>query len=255
MLSFVNFKSGSKGNSTLISNGKTNVIIDLGITKRCLTHELAALNLTLDNIDGVLFTHEHTDHLLPLSIGIFKNDKLYATQYTIKTITYNTVNYFLPFIIGSLKITPLETSHDAINPCGYLIEDTLSNESLVYLTDTGIIFEHLGEYILNRTYYILESNHNRKLLALNPNYPLFLKDRIMGDCGHLSNKEAALVLFKYTGDQTKLVALAHLSEENNSAEQALLDHAMFYFKMTKKKTFPYKLICLKQSETTNSAYL
>ena len=120
--------------------------------------------------------------------------------------------------MGDFVITPIRTSHDATNPCGYFIED--NEESLFYMTDTGVFIEDNLQLVKNPTYLIIESNHDIKIL-LATNRTFELKQRILGEYGHLCNEDSAVAAISIIGDNTKEITLAHLSEEANTPEVAL----------------------------------
>ena len=208
--------SGSKGNATIIVSNKTVLLIDMGISLTRLTEGLEEINLTVKDITGALFTHNHTDHISGLK---FISPKImYALQGTLPTSLSNVVNLNEPFTIGDFTITPIKTSHDAINPCGFFIKD--SKESLFYMTDTGVFLEDNLPLVKNPTYLIIESNHDIKML-LHTDRPFDLKNRIMSDHGHLCNEDSAIASTMIIGERTKEIVLAHLSEEANTPETAL----------------------------------
>ena len=208
--------SGSKGNATIVVSNKTVLLIDMGITLTRLEEGLNEINLKVDDITGALFTHDHTDHISGLK---FLSPKImYALEGTLPTSLSNTVMVNKPFKIGDFEITPIETSHDATNPCAYLIKD--KEESLFYMTDTGIFFDQCLPLVKNPTYLIIESNHDIRML-LNTNRTFELKNRIMSEKGHLCNEDSAIAAISIIGDNTKEIVLAHLSEEANTPEVAL----------------------------------
>lgn len=207
--------SGSKGNATIISNYKTNILIDMGITLSRLEEGLKEINLKLSDIDGAIFTHDHTDHIG--GIKFLSPKIMYGLEGTLPSLA-NTVYLLKEFKIGDFAITPIETSHDATNPCAYLIKD--KEESLFYMTDTGVFLEESLPLIKDPTYLIIESNHDIKML-LNTNRPFDLKNRIMSDHGHLCNEDSAIATLSIIGSHTKEIVLAHLSEEANTPELAL----------------------------------
>ena len=208
--------SGSKGNATIIVSNKTVLLIDMGISLTRLSEGLEEINLTVKDITGALFTHNHTDHISGLK---FISPKImYALQGTLPTSLSNVVNLNEPFVVGDFTITPIKTSHDAINPCGFFIKD--SKESLFYMTDTGVFPEDNLPLVKNPTYLIIESNHDIKML-LHTNRTFELKNRIMSDKGHLCNEDSAFAATEIIGDNTKEIVLAHLSEEANTPELAL----------------------------------
>ena len=188
----------------------------MGISLTRLTEGLEEINLSVKDITGALFTHNHTDHISGLK---FISPKImYALEGTLPTSLSNVVIVNQPFNIGDFKITPIETSHDATNPCAYLIKD--KEESLFYMTDTGAFLEHNLPLVKNPTYLIIESNHDIRML-LNTNRTFELKNRIMSDKGHLCNEDSAIAAISIIGGDTKEIVLAHLSEEANTPEVAL----------------------------------
>jgi len=215
--------SGSKGNATIITDGRTNLLIDQGLTKKWLVEGLAETPVSFDMIDFALFTHEHGDHaaghqFIPL-------EKRYATNGTIEVLEEHRLNHYETIKLGTFEITPLPTSHDAHDGVGFIVKN--ETETLVYMTDTGYISEANMAYMKNADYYILESNHNvRMLLQTNRGYELI--QRILGDTGHLSNEDAALYLTELVGPKTREIILAHLSEEANDPDVALKTHVTIY---------------------------
>ena len=208
--------SGSKGNATIVVSDKTVLLIDMGISLSRLEEGLAEINLEVNDITGALFTHDHSDHIAGLK---FISPKIiYALEGTLPSSLSNVVYINQPFRIGDFEITPIETSHDATNPCAYLIKD--KDESLFYMTDTGVFLEQSLPLIKNPTYLIIESNHDIRML-LNTNRTFELKNRIMSDKGHLCNEDSAIAAISIIGDNTKEIVLAHLSEEANTPEVAL----------------------------------
>ena len=208
--------SGSKGNATIVVSNKTVLLIDMGITLTRLKEGMSEVNLSVKDIMGAIFTHNHTDHLSGLK---FLSPKImYALEGTLPSSLSNVVCLNKPFKIGDFEITPIETSHDAINPCAYLIKDKSS--SLFYMTDTGVFVEETLPLVKNPTYLIIESNHDIKML-LHTNRPFDLKNRIMSDHGHLCNEDSAIAAISIIGEDTKEIVLAHLSEEANTPETAL----------------------------------
>ena len=152
--------------------------------------------------------------------------------------------------IDDVKVTVIPTSHDAKDSRGYLIES--NNKSVVYITDTGYINERYDNLLINKNLYIMESNHDVELLMNNEHYPHYLKMRILGDEGHLSNKDSAHYLSKFIGDNTKKVFLAHLSEENNRPDIAYNN----LLQVLEKKQIKFKNIEIaKQNESTELVVL
>ena len=215
--------SGSKGNSCFIKENDTEILIDLGTTSSYIERNLEALNTNPKNIKAIILTHTHVDHTNALKVFTKKyNTKVYLTKPMYKELNINLPNY--EFIdkeinIENLKIIPFKTSHDVADSNGYVIES--KDKSIVYVTDTGYINVKNYDLLKNRDLYVFESNHDINLLMENPKYPYHIKQRILGDKGHLSNNDSSTYLKKLAGNKTKHIVLAHLSEENNTEELAI----------------------------------
>ena len=216
--------SGSKGNSTLLITNSKKILIDVGFSYPKIKMILEKYNYKPSDIDFIILTHEHKDHITGLASLIKKEKKfVYIPKGMYKVINKVVdADFIIPvtdekFQVDDLTIKLLPTSHDAIDPVGYLIEDT---ESLVYMTDTGYISKKNLNIMKNKNYYILESNHDPKMLMDGP-YPYILKQRVVSDTGHLSNEMTGKYLKDLIGDNTRKVILAHLSETNNIEELAL----------------------------------
>lgn len=216
--------SGSKGNSSFIETNNTRILVDLGITSGNAEKKLKSLNIEPSSINAIVITHTHADHINGLKVFIKKyhpiiylTDKMYNEISKIITIE----NYQIitdDFVISDLQVTVFKTSHDTDDSNGYVFE--AYGKSLVYITDTGYINKKYFPILSNKNYYIMESNHDVELL-MHGRYPYHLKQRIIGDKGHLSNKDSAYYLSKFVGEETKGIVLIHLSEENNREEVAL----------------------------------
>ena len=232
--------SGSKGNATIVVSNKSVLLIDMGITLKRLEEGLDEINLSLKDITGALFTHNHTDHIS--GIKFISPKIMYALGGTLPSSLSNVINLYEPFIIGDFTITAFKTSHDATNPCGYLIND--ANETLVYMTDTGVFVEDNLPLVKNPTYLIIESNHDIKML-LATNRTFELKNRILSEYGHLCNEDSAIATISIIGDKTKEITLAHLSEEANTPETALeaYEKIFAHFHINKDK---YLIRCANQ---------
>ena len=215
--------SGSKGNATVITDGRTHLLIDMGLTKKWLLEGLAETPVAFDDIDYALFTHDHGDHasghkFIPI-------EKRYATKGSVELLEEHELTHYRPITLGTFTVTPLPTSHDAHDGVGFLIKNT--NSTLVYMTDTGYISQMNMEYMKNADYYIIESNHNVRML-LQTDRTFTLIQRILGDTGHLSNEDSAMYMTELLGPNTKEIILAHLSEEANDPEVALKAHLRIY---------------------------
>ena len=196
-MEFYTLASSSAGNAALVCHNDTHLLIDAGISCRRITQSLAALNLTLDNLDGILITHEHIDHVPEPRLRAFATGK----EFTIK----------------DLHVRSFRTSHDAKESVGYRIESDAG--SLAVLTDTGFVTDEAHDAALGADMLLLESNHDVVMLK-NGGYPYYLKQRILSEYGHLSNDAAAEFAIECVRAGTSDILLAHLSDENNSPELA-----------------------------------
>lgn len=215
--------SGSKGNSCYIKENETEILIDLGTTCLYIERNLRELNTEPSNIKAIFLTHTHVDHIDALRVFTKKyNTKVYLTKLMYKELPFELPNYeFIDesIVVKDLTIVPFKTSHDVADSNGYVIES--SSKSIVYVTDTGYINIKNHKLLENKDLYIFESNHDVEMLMNNTKYPYHIKQRILGDTGHLSNADSSRYLKKLSGPKTKHIILAHLSEENNSPDLAL----------------------------------
>ena len=215
--------SGSKGNSTLIRTNHLNILIDVGITYQQLTSELESINLSPKDLSAVFITHTHSDHIKGLSVLVKKtNLKVYVLEEMEEELSKkipkdNIFRYENPLEIQDLKINLIRISHD-VEGVGFIIEH--NHHSLVYITDTGYINRKYLPLMKDKEAYIIESNHDEEMLMEGP-YPYILKQRVISDKGHLSNKTTAEYLLEIVGEKTKHIILAHISEKNNTEELAL----------------------------------
>jgi len=231
--------SGSKGNCAIIDiNGKL-LVIDVGITVSELESKLDDLGYSCDDIEAILITHDHNDHIK--SINHFENKKIYGGSIIYNVRKENKLEAFKEYNILDCKIVPLPLSHDSGTCFGYRIE--YSEEVLVYITDTGYISSKIVSYIFGANYYIFESNHNVRML-MNTKRPMYLKQRIVSDVGHMSNEDASFVLSKIITNETKDVILAHVSQEANSKEVALET----FYKVCKKNNVDLSNINVKVAD-------
>lgn len=235
--------SGSKGNATVVKTKNTVVLIDLGITLKRLNGGLAEINLSLSDIDAVIFTHNHADHLNGLKA--ISPKKMYALEGTLPSSLSNIIYLYKPFIIKDITIEAFKTSHDAKNPCGYIL--TSEEEKLVYMTDTGVFLEGDLEEIKNPTYLIIESNHDIQM-EMHTERSFECKQRIMSDVGHLCNEDSAFAALEIIGDDTKDIVLAHLSEEANTPDVAIEAYQKV-FKYKGVNISKYNVRCAKQYDS------
>lgn len=224
MIKFCSLSSGSKGNTAFIEVNGDKYLIDIGNTCLYVEKKLKEININPKEIKGIFISHSHKDHIEGLKVFIKKyNPVVYLSKESFEEITkeFEIKNYCLldstNFINFTLTLIP--TSHDAKGSFGFLFDDD-NNNSAVYITDTGYISEKNLKLIENKKLYYFESNHDIEMLMNGP-YPYYLKQRILSDKGHLSNKMSAYYLHEIIGNETETIILAHLSEMNNKPEIAL----------------------------------
>lgn len=244
-----NLASGSKGNCTYIETRNHKILIDVGTTSIQIEKKLLEIEVNPSDIDIILITHAHIDHVKGLKVFNKKyKPQIYITNLILKEANLLDMECNLIQDLNNIKdvnITVINLSHDVKDIKGYIIEE--DNSSVVYITDTGYINESYFDYINNKNVYIFESNHDIEKLMNNPNYPHNTKIRILGDKGHLSNKDSAYYLSKIIGTETKHIVLAHLSEQNNTEELAL---SCLMETLKAKSEFIPKILVAKQDEVT-----
>lgn len=215
--------SGSKGNCTYVETKNHKILIDIGTSSLYVEKSLKSIGVNPEDIDIVLITHAHIDHVNGLKAFSKKyNPLVYASDKILKESNLKIENISSEediMIYSDINIKSIKLSHDVTDIKGYVIEENSS--SMVYITDTGYISENNFKYIKNKNLYVFESNHDIEKLMNNPKYPHHTKIRILSDKGHLSNKDSAYYLSRLIGDNTKHIILAHISEQNNTEELAL----------------------------------
>ena len=249
------FSSGSDGNSTIVVSNNKKILIDLGITRKQIAENLNKMDIDILDLDAILITHEHTDHIkaLPtmlkecqipiyLSKGTLNSiydmykasgktklieliDKRFNEGSIIILSRTNESLFYDSFNIGSVYVDVLPAFHDAAETLGYVIHE--GEKKLVYMTDTGYVHDSLWPIINDAEAYILESNHDPEILMAS-NRPYNLKIRILSDHGHMSNEESMITLANIMGPKTKVVLHAHVSQECNLSQ---------LIELTRKKVF------------------
>ncbi|TCS80131.1 MBL fold metallo-hydrolase [Pectinatus cerevisiiphilus] len=211
--------SGSKGNSIFVEINNTRLLIDAGISARRISKSLLGIGVDINNIDGIIITHEHRDHIngLPTlckkyNIPIYSRAATFKAMYCLEKLSMECLHPIKDnFQIGSLSIDAFNTSHDAADPVGYSVHG--KQQKCTVATDLGFVTSTVQEAIDESDVLILEANHDQKMLR-EGNYPWSLKQRIMSNRGHLSNSDAAWALVRMK-KHNPYVFLAHMSEENN----------------------------------------
>ncbi|MCC8122301.1 MAG: MBL fold metallo-hydrolase [Oscillospiraceae bacterium] len=222
MLQVCTFASGSKGNCTLVTDGKTHILIDAGISARRITTALQTVGLSPGDLSGVLITHEHGDHIAGLAT-LTKHFRLpvYASRGTSRTLTYRIAfpdDVLRPFVAGtsfcidSLHLETFSTSHDAADSTGYTVTD--GKRKAAVTTDLGYVSDAVRAAVAGSHLLMVETNHDEDMVR-GGGYPPFLQARILGDEGHLSNHAGAALAAACVQDGASTILLAHLSQQNN----------------------------------------
>lgn len=217
--------SGSSGNCIYVGSEATHLLVDVGISGKKTENGLKELGLTGRDIDGILITHEHMDHIQGLGVLARKYEiPIYATAGTIREIKvcdgignvdeglFHEVKEDAKFTLKDLTVNPMRISHDAAQPVAYRI--SYGKKKVAVCTDLGVYNDYTVECLKGMDALLLEANHDVNMLQVG-RYPYYLKRRILGNRGHLSNESAGQLLCRLLHDQLKAVFLGHLSKENN----------------------------------------
>ncbi len=217
--------SGSSGNCICIGDDEHHVMIDAGISGKRIEEGMNAMDLTTGDMDGVLITHEHSDHIGGLGVIARKYGlPIYATQGTIDAIRssssvgkideglYHVIRPDEHFTLGGLDIKPIHVSHDAADPVAYVVSS--GNKKIGVITDLGKYDDYIVSNMQGLDALLLEANHDVNMLQVG-SYPYPLKQRILGERGHLSNELSGQLLGEVLHDKMQHIVLGHLSKENN----------------------------------------
>lgn len=222
--------SGSSGNCIYVGSGATHLLVDVGISGKRTEQGLNSLGITAKDLDGILITHEHADHISGLGVIARKYGiPIYATPGTIDAIVncssvgkidtslFCEVEADKKLNIKDLTVNPMRISHDAAQPVAYRI--SYGNKKVGICTDLGVYNDYTVECLKGMDALLIEANHDVKMLQVGP-YPYYLKQRILGDRGHLSNENSGRLLSRILHDKLQHIILGHLSKENNLPELA-----------------------------------
>lgn len=216
--------SGSEGNCTYIETEKHKILVDLGTTVKYIKNKLEEINVNILDIEYVLISHVHDDHIKALKTFTNKYDatilvtKKMLDELPVLKDYVNLIIYDDDIYLDGLRISVIKTSHDAADSRSFVF--TSKNKSIAYITDTGYLNQRYFDLLTNLDVYLFESNHDVEML-MNGSYPEWLKKRIVGASGHLSNKDSSIYLAKLIGSNTKKIILTHLSQHSNTEEIAL----------------------------------
>ncbi len=228
MLKFCSLYSGSSGNCLFVSSKNTKILVDCGTSCKKICEGLASISSSIEEIDAILITHEHSDHIQSLgmvsqkfNIPVYANIETWnAMESTKQKISPSNINYFNvneDFLINDLEIHPFSIPHDAANPCGFNIHNGKKKMSIA--TDIGHMDTSTLQELEQSSFILLESNYEPEMLNVS-RYPFALKQRIKGPYGHLSNEDAGKTISYLMKKDLKQVMLGHLSKENNFPELA-----------------------------------
>ena len=229
-IKFLSLASGSSGNCYYLGTDTYAILIDAGIGVRSIKKIMKEYSLSFDLIKAVFVTHDHADHIKSVgTLGEKYGIPIYATPETHKGINKSycmteklstSVRYIHkeePLMLEDFKITAFEVPHDGTDNVGYCIE--IDGKTFSFLTDIGYITPTASHYICKANYLIIEANYDQEMLQMGP-YPKYLKERIMGEQGHMCNKDTAEFLAENIHEEMKYIWLCHLSKENNHPELA-----------------------------------
>ena len=223
-MKFSSLGSGSKGNGTLVHGNDQLLLIDCGFSVREAEKRLQRLNITPHQIDAILVTHEHSDHIKGVG-PLARKFKLpvYMTAGTARSSaigeiqSLHIIHNYKPFRVKGLQVIPVAVPHDAIEPTQYIFE--MDNKRLGLLTDLGNISPYVESQYTDCDALIIEANHDPSMLASGP-YPKSVKQRVGGAWGHLSNQQASTFLQRMDKSRLQCLVVAHISQQNNSVKLA-----------------------------------
>ena len=217
--------SGSSGNCIFIGTEQTSLLVDIGISAKQAETGLHTIDRTLKDIDGILVTHEHSDHIRGVGVAARRAGiPIYGTKGTLEAIKncsslgkideglYREISPDEIFQVGDMEIVPFRISHDAADPVAYRVNS--GEKSAAVVTDLGVYNDYIVDHLQGLDAVLLEANHDVRMLQAGV-YPYYLKQRILSNHGHLSNENAGRLLCRILHDNLKSVFLGHLSKENN----------------------------------------
>lgn len=230
LMNLCSIASGSSGNCTFIGSEQTKLLVDVGISGKRIENGLNSIDEKPEDIQGILITHEHADHIQGLGVLARRyHIPIYGTAETlcailklknVGRISEELLHYVKPdnsFLINDIKVEPFSTSHDASNPVCYTFE--ADGHKIGMATDLGKYDDYIIGKLEGSEVLLMEANHDINMLMVG-GYPYYLKQRILGDRGHLSNEISAKLICRLFHDKLKSITLAHLSKENNYEDLA-----------------------------------
>lgn len=226
VMKVINLSSGSDGNLTYIESGNAHILVDVGLSCKETQNRLSMIGIDGSQIDGIVLTHEHIDHVKGVdvfsrkfNVPVYAHEDVWATLYQKfdKIPDKNKKIFTEAFDINDLILNPIEVPHD-VKCFGYSIQE--NDKKISILTDLGYTDERMFNEVKGSQLVYLEANHDLTMLKNCEKYPLSLKMRIAGKHGHLSNDDSEKFIEKLVCSGTKQIVLSHLSKENNTPELA-----------------------------------
>ena len=228
---FMTIASGSSGNCTYIGTEKTNILLDVGVSMKNIDIALSDIGMSLSDLDAIFITHEHSDHIKGLGVVLRKyHIPVYATGGTVRGISeckslrefdfslLKSIRNDQSVTLGDLTVNAKSISHDAYDPVCYTFVS--EGKKLSYATDLGYYDEDIISFLMDADALIIEANHDIRMLEVGP-YPYILKQRILGDKGHICNEASGELVSRLLNEHVKHISLAHLSDKNNYPDLAL----------------------------------
>lgn len=221
---FVSIASGSSGNCIYIGSERTHILVDAGISNKRMEEGLSSLGVDFRELSGICLTHEHSDHIMGLKTALKKHPvPVYGTEKTLEKVAGGMkgeipAEYLVPirpdcpFVLGDLEAEPFSIDHDAADPVAYRFQS--GGRAAAVVTDLGNYSSYTISHLQNLSLLLLESNHDVHMLQAGA-YPYYLKQRILGNYGHLSNEAAGQLLCEILHEGLKHVLLGHISRDNN----------------------------------------
>lgn len=227
-MKFCTLASGSSGNCHYVATEKGGLLVDAGLSGKTIQGYMAGIQEDMTHVNAILITHEHSDHIKGAGILSRRfNLPIYANEGTweamakdlgkIATTNIKCFKTGSEMQLNDIVIKSYEVCHDAKEPVGYTF--SYGGKKISILTDTGIYTALMRREIEDSDLMVLEANHDSNMLAVGP-YPYYLKKRIQGEQGHLSNDDCARLICEMTSEKRQLILLGHLSRENNFPELA-----------------------------------
>ncbi|TWT00600.1 MBL fold metallo-hydrolase [Planomicrobium sp. CPCC 101079] len=220
--------SGSSGNAIYIENDQHSFLVDVGLSGRKMEELFASIGKKMSNLDGILVTHEHSDHIKGIGIvarkynvPIYANEKTWAAMDGLVGTVPVEQRFHFPMdtvkTFGSIDIESFAVSHDAADPMFYVFHE--NGRKLALITDTGYVSDRMKGVIQAADSFVFESNHDVGMLQMG-RYPWSVKRRILSDVGHVSNEDAAVAMSEVMAEKPTRIYLSHLSKDNNMKDLA-----------------------------------